>query len=125
MTNSYKQLSINGKHIDEHRYIMEQHLGRKLERNEYVHHKNGNETELTLSEIIENLIKNNKRLANLCNKYEEEHKTTFLEWKKDIQANKKAIAYIKTQQVIFANYDIVIEEQLDNLLNILQGSDKE
>lgn len=42
MINQYKQLSINGKHIDEHRYIMEQHLGRKLERNEYVHHKNGN-----------------------------------------------------------------------------------
>lgn len=40
--NNYKQLFINGKHIDEHRYIMEQHLGRKLGRNEYVHHKNGN-----------------------------------------------------------------------------------
>jgi hypothetical protein len=38
----YKQKQINGKHIDEHRYIMEQHLGRKLARNEYVHHKNGN-----------------------------------------------------------------------------------
>lgn len=37
----YKQKQINGKHIDEHRYIMEQHLGRKLLRNEYVHHKNG------------------------------------------------------------------------------------
>ena len=37
--NNYKQLFINGKHIDEHRYIMEQHLGRKLDRNEYVHHK--------------------------------------------------------------------------------------
>lgn len=42
MINQYKQLSINGKHIDEHRYIMEQYLGRKLKRDEYVHHKNGN-----------------------------------------------------------------------------------
>lgn len=42
MKHPYKQLYINGKKIDEHRYIMEQNLGRKLERNEYVHHKNGN-----------------------------------------------------------------------------------
>ena len=26
-----------------------------------------------------------ERLTNLCNKYEEEHKTTFEKWKKDIQ----------------------------------------
>lgn len=39
--NNYKQLYINGKHIDEHRYVMEQYLGRKLERWEIVHHING------------------------------------------------------------------------------------
>ena len=30
------------------------------------------------------LQKENKKLKELCNKYEEEHKTTFEEWKKDI-----------------------------------------
>ena len=55
------------------------------------------------------------------------------EWKEDLlkenieleDIRKEAIEYIKRQQVIFANYDIVIENQLDILLNILQGSDKE
>ena len=37
----YKAIKVNGIKRDEHRYIMEQYLGRKLSRNEVVHHKNG------------------------------------------------------------------------------------
>lgn len=42
MSTGYKKIRIN-KHetMDEHRYIMEQYLKRKLKRNEIVHHKNG------------------------------------------------------------------------------------
>ena len=42
MTNPYKRTTLNGKPIDEHRKVMTLYLGRKLGRNEYVHHKNGN-----------------------------------------------------------------------------------
>lgn len=39
MENKYKALKIKGKRIDEHRYLMETKLGRKLNFNEVVHHK--------------------------------------------------------------------------------------
>lgn len=47
----YKIFTINGKQILEHRYIMEQYLGRKLKLKEIIHHINEN----TLDNRIENL----------------------------------------------------------------------
>jgi hypothetical protein len=38
---NYKVKKINGKQIYYHRWIMEQHLGRKLVRSEVIHHING------------------------------------------------------------------------------------
>jgi len=37
---------------------------------------------------IDNLREENKRLKELCNKYEEEHKTTFEYWKNQLETNK-------------------------------------
>jgi hypothetical protein len=47
----YILILINGKYIKEHRWVMEQHIGRKLLRSEDVHHKDGN----TLNNSIDNL----------------------------------------------------------------------
>lgn len=48
----YKTITIKGHQYREHRYIMEQHLKRKLESWEHVHHINDN----SLDNRIENLI---------------------------------------------------------------------
>lgn len=41
----YMRINIDGKRFLEHRYIMEKHLGRKLEKKESIHHINGNKSD--------------------------------------------------------------------------------
>lgn len=47
----YKTIVVDGKQVREHRWVMEQYLGRKLETWEHVHHIDGNH----LNNAIENL----------------------------------------------------------------------
>lgn len=53
----YKALKINGKRIDEHRHVMQLHLGRKLDKNEVVRHRNGD----TRDNRLENLYLINRQ----------------------------------------------------------------
>lgn len=64
----YKALKINGKRIDEHRYVMQCHLGRKLLPTEIVRHHDGN----TRNNVIENLylINRNEQINDQIKKGE-------------------------------------------------------
>ena len=48
---------------------------------------NSDNTKLLL-DCITNLQEENKRLKELCDKYEEEHNTTFQKWLKELKENK-------------------------------------
>ena len=70
----------------------------------------------------ERLEEDNKRLKELCDKYEEEHSTTFNYWKQLIKEDyklkcEKAIEYIKD------NLYYCVDNDDTNLLNILKGSE--
>jgi hypothetical protein len=58
----YKKIKIYGKTIDEHRHIMQEHLGRKLHRNEVVHHINGDARDNRIENLEVQLLSCHSRL---------------------------------------------------------------
>ena len=76
----------------------------------------------------------NKQLKELCDKYEEEHSTTFIEWKKDINIIDELEKYINEVNNMITTRDIKenvyicgrYDENLDilNKLNKLKGDNK-
>lgn len=64
----------------------------KVEAKPYtIWHETINENLLDINYMIYEI----ERLKELCDKYEEEHKTTFETWQKDIKENKKLHSIIK------------------------------
>ena len=79
-----------------------------------------------LSDYITNLQEENEQLKELCDKYEEEHKTTFEEWKKDINIIDELEKYLKKQMEYYKlDTDYYVEYKLTlDKLNELREDNK-
>ena len=75
---------------------------------------------------IKLLREENKKLKDLCNKYEEEHNTTFIEWQKDINIIDELEKYLKKQMEYYKlDTDYYVEYKLTlDKLNELKGDNK-
>lgn len=82
MVSKYKGIKIKGKKYDEHRYMMEQHLGRKLKRNEVVHHKNEDKKDNKISNFE----------VQLLSKHSSDHMKKFMNSPEGIKRVKKCFA---------------------------------
>ena len=84
-----------------------------------------------LQNDYDELLKENKKLKELCNKYEEEHSTTFEYWKhlvkEDYKSRCEKAIVILNNIYLLDNVSITNNavEEIDRAINILQGSDKE
>ena len=67
-----------------------------------------------------------EQLKELCDKYEEEHNTTFIEWQKDINIIDELEKYLKKQMEYYKlDTDYYVEYKLTlDKLNELKGDNK-
>ncbi len=83
MSNTYKIIKVNRKSKREHRHLMEKFLGRKLDFNETIHHKNGNKRD--------NRIKNLEIVSRSDHSKKYNKRAEMIEFKCQVCGEKKKI----------------------------------
>ena len=67
----YHVIQVDGKNMLEHRHIMEQHIGRKLERKEVVHHIDGNPSNNMIANLLL-IINQSEHIKSHCVHYRDD-----------------------------------------------------
>lgn len=72
----------------------------------------------SLTKTLADKYKEIERLTELCNKYEEEHKTTFETWQKDIKEIERLKIQVSARETEYERLHSIIKEVRDYITTI-------
>ena len=91
----YRAIKVGGKKVNEHRYVMEKHLGRSLRRDEVVHHKDGDKQNNDIQNLEVLSLSEHSRMHNTDRVVSEETRKRMSESGKGKPRNRK----LTTEQI--------------------------
>ena len=128
----YMRININGKRVLQHRYIMEQHLGRKLKEKELIHHLNHIKTDNRIEnlELISSHSKHFKKYHSDTWKYRKHNKPLSIELQneiiniaqKSIRINKKHFCHVTSCNNISRARDLCHKHFFWYFKHVLHGN---
>jgi DNA-binding transcriptional regulator YiaG len=115
---NYKAIRVNGKKIDEHRYVMEQYLGRKLSRDEVVHHKDGNKENNDIENLELMSLSEHSRQHMLGNAPSEETKQKLSEASTGRQSANRKLSDNQVEQIRELHNEGVSNRKIARIFNV-------